>query len=131
MILSGHTDVVPVDGQDWLFGGASYAPYGVNAIEYAAQLINKLGELGAEQAQDTYHDSGFDAHTIADQLQRYAETEPLPKMQAVDTNASITMHPLSAYLGLVASPDSQVAQFLAMLSASLFSVGRIYHFIIY
>lgn len=39
---------------------SAYAPYGVNAIEYAAQLIGKLGEIAAEQAQPQYHDSRFD-----------------------------------------------------------------------
>lgn len=39
---------------------SAYAPYGVNAIEYAAQLIGKLGEIAAERAQPQYHDSRFD-----------------------------------------------------------------------
>ncbi|AOE84520.1 acetylornithine deacetylase [Pseudomonas sp. TCU-HL1] len=39
---------------------SAYAPYGVNAIEYAARLIGKLGELGAELARPERHDERFD-----------------------------------------------------------------------
>ncbi|MCV9918756.1 acetylornithine deacetylase [Pseudomonas sp. BT-42-2] len=37
---------------------SAYAPYGVNAIEYAARLIGKLGEIGEVLAQD--QDARFD-----------------------------------------------------------------------
>ncbi|QXH49423.1 acetylornithine deacetylase [Pseudomonas fakonensis] len=39
---------------------SAYAPYGVNAIEYAARLIGKLGEIGDELAQPEHHDPRFD-----------------------------------------------------------------------
>ena len=39
---------------------SAYAPYGVNAIEYAARLIGKLGEIGAELARPEQHDQRFD-----------------------------------------------------------------------
>ncbi|NWL75588.1 acetylornithine deacetylase [Pseudomonas taiwanensis] len=39
---------------------SAYAPYGVNAIEYAARLIGKLGEIGAELARPELHDERFD-----------------------------------------------------------------------
>ncbi|WP_410481880.1 acetylornithine deacetylase [Pseudomonas plecoglossicida] len=39
---------------------SAYAPYGVNAIEYAAKLIGKLGEIGAALAQPDQHDERFD-----------------------------------------------------------------------
>lgn len=39
---------------------SAYAPYGVNAIEYAARLIGKLGEIGDELAQPEHHDARFD-----------------------------------------------------------------------
>lgn len=39
---------------------SAYAPYGVNAIEYAARLIGKLGEIGAELAMPERHDERFD-----------------------------------------------------------------------
>lgn len=39
---------------------SAYAPYGVNAIEYAAQLIGRLGAIGAELAHPDRHDERFD-----------------------------------------------------------------------
>lgn len=39
---------------------SAYAPYGVNAIEYAARLIGHLGEIGARLAQPEHHDARFD-----------------------------------------------------------------------
>lgn len=39
---------------------SAYAPQGVNAIEYAARLIGKLGEIGTRLAQPQHHDRRFD-----------------------------------------------------------------------
>ena len=39
---------------------SAYAPYGVNAIEYAAKLIGKLGEIGEALALPAHHDERFD-----------------------------------------------------------------------
>ncbi|NBF09673.1 acetylornithine deacetylase [Pseudomonas sp. Fl4BN1] len=39
---------------------SAYAPYGVNAIEYAARLIGKLGDIGRQLAQPERHDPRFD-----------------------------------------------------------------------
>ncbi|CAI3801357.1 Acetylornithine deacetylase [Pseudomonas sp. MM223] len=39
---------------------SAYAPYGVNAIEYAAKLIGKLGDIGDALALPTHHDTRFD-----------------------------------------------------------------------
>ena len=39
---------------------SAYAPYGVNAIEYAARLIGKLGEIGAELSMPERQDERFD-----------------------------------------------------------------------
>jgi len=39
---------------------SAYAPYGVNAIETAARLIGKLGEIGRDLAQAARHDPRFD-----------------------------------------------------------------------
>lgn len=39
---------------------SAYAPYGVNAIEYAARLIGKLGEIGERLAGPEHHDERFD-----------------------------------------------------------------------
>ncbi|MBF8743902.1 acetylornithine deacetylase [Pseudomonas guariconensis] len=39
---------------------SAYAPYGVNAIEYAARLIGKLGQIGDSLARPEHHDERFD-----------------------------------------------------------------------
>ena len=39
---------------------SAYAPNGVNAIEYAARLIGRLGEIGVQLAQPEHHDRRFD-----------------------------------------------------------------------
>ncbi|WP_160288819.1 acetylornithine deacetylase [Pseudomonas knackmussii] len=39
---------------------SAYAPQGVNAIEYAAKLINRLGEIGTRLAAVERHDARFD-----------------------------------------------------------------------
>ncbi|HZZ10619.1 MAG TPA: acetylornithine deacetylase [Paraburkholderia sp.] len=39
---------------------SAYAPYGVNAIQYAARMINRLEEIGAQLAQPEHHDARFD-----------------------------------------------------------------------
>jgi len=39
---------------------SAYAPYGVNAIEYAARLISRLGEIGERLAEPPHHDPRFD-----------------------------------------------------------------------
>ncbi|WP_375737985.1 acetylornithine deacetylase [Pseudomonas boanensis] len=134
---------------------SAYAPYGVNAIEYAARLIGKLGEIGAELAQPERHDErfdppfstvqtgtikggralnivpaecefdfevralpDFDAQQVAEELQRFAEHELLPRMQSVQPDTGIRLRPLSAYPGLATGPGSEAAQLLAHLSDS-------------
>jgi len=39
---------------------SAYAPHGVNAIEYAARLIGRLGEIGTRLADPALHDARFD-----------------------------------------------------------------------
>ncbi len=39
---------------------SAHAPYGVNAIEYAARLIGRLGEIGVQLARPEHHDPRFD-----------------------------------------------------------------------
>ncbi|HWT69595.1 MAG TPA: acetylornithine deacetylase [Pseudomonas sp.] len=39
---------------------SAYAPYGVNAIEYAAKLIGRLGAIGEQLAHPDHHDPRFD-----------------------------------------------------------------------
>ncbi|MBC8639711.1 acetylornithine deacetylase [Caballeronia sp. EK] len=134
---------------------SAYAPYGVNAIQYAARLINRLEEIGEKLAQPEHHDArfdppystvqtgtikggralnivpaecefdfevralpGFDASTVADDLETYAQAELLPKMRAVKPDTDITLEALSAYPGLATPPDSEAARLLALLSGS-------------
>jgi len=39
---------------------SAYAPYGVNAIQYAARLINRLEVIGEQLAHPQHHDERFD-----------------------------------------------------------------------
>lgn len=134
---------------------SAYAPYGVNAIEYAARLIGKLGEIGGQLARPEHHDPRFDppfstvqtgtikggralnivpadcefdfevrtlpefdAQAVVDELQRYAQDQLLPQMQAVQADTRIALQPLSAYPGLATAADSEAAELLALLSGS-------------
>jgi acetylornithine deacetylase len=132
---------------------SAYAPYGVNAIEYAARLIGKLGEIGEvlAQDQDARFDPpfstvqtglikggralnivpeecefdfevralpGFEAQAVADQLQRYAQAQLLPRMRAVNPASDIRLQPLSGYPGLATPAQSEAAQWVALLSGS-------------
>ncbi|ODP32688.1 acetylornithine deacetylase [Pandoraea sp. ISTKB] len=134
---------------------SAYAPYGVNAIQYAARLINRLEEIGERLSDPRHHDDrfdppfstvqtgtikggralnivpaecefdfevralpGFDASEVADELQRFAESDLVPKMQAVKPDTGIRLLPLSAYPGLATPPDSEAASLLSLLSGS-------------
>ncbi|MBR7957527.1 acetylornithine deacetylase [Burkholderia cenocepacia] len=39
---------------------SAYAPYGVNAIQYASRLVNRLEEIGERLAKPAHHDARFD-----------------------------------------------------------------------
>ncbi|WP_321945906.1 acetylornithine deacetylase [Paraburkholderia sp. J10-1] len=132
---------------------SAYAPYGVNAIQYAARLINRLENIGEELAQPEHHDErfdppystvqtgvvtggralnivpaecefdfevravpGFEAQTVAERIESYAQAELLPKMRKVHADADIRFEPLNAYPGLATPPDSEAAQLLAVIS---------------
>jgi len=132
---------------------SAYAPYGVNAIQYAARLVNRLEEIGETLAQPEHQDArfdppfstvqtgvikggralnivpsecefdfevralpGFDAQTVPDKLQAYAETELLPNMRAVQRETDIRLQALSAYPALATEADSDAARLLALLS---------------
>ncbi|MDR3097232.1 MAG: acetylornithine deacetylase [Paraburkholderia sp.] len=134
---------------------SAYAPYGVNAIQYAARMIGRLDEIGERLAQPGRHDArfdppystvqagvikggralnivpgecefdfevralpGFDAHSVADELHAFAQTELLPKMHAVNADTDIRLQALSAYPGLATPPDSEAARILALLCGS-------------
>ncbi|TBU78710.1 acetylornithine deacetylase [Phytopseudomonas daroniae] len=61
---------------------------------------------------------GFDAQSVADELQRYAAQQLLPKMQAVSADSDIRLQPLSAYPGLATPLDSEAARLLARICGS-------------
>src|SRR5436190_1174986 len=82
IVLSGHTDVVPVEGQNWtsepfkltarkgkissrvtahgLETHSSLAPLGVNAIHMAIDLVNEIRAVQAEVAETGARDSDYD-----------------------------------------------------------------------
>lgn len=134
---------------------SAYAPQGVNAIEYAAELIVELGRIGTRLRDPKRHDGRFDPpfstvqtgvisggkalnivpadcrfdfevralpaqnpRDVAEQLQRYAEHEVLPRMRAVDAGSAIRFTELSAYPGLATDPQSQAADLIAQLCGS-------------
>ncbi|MNH29257.1 Acetylornithine deacetylase [compost metagenome] len=61
---------------------------------------------------------GFEAQTVADQLQAYAEAELLPRMRTVNAASAIHLEPLSAYPGLATPADGEAARLVALLSGS-------------
>lgn len=134
---------------------SAYAPYGVNAIQYAARLINHLEAIGEQLSSPEHHDErfdppystvqtgvikggralnivpaecefdfevralpGYDATNVADELHAYAQSQLLPKMRAVNAETDIRFESLSAYPGLATPPESDAAQFLAVLCGS-------------
>lgn len=134
---------------------SAYAPQGVNAIEYAAELIGELGRMGSTLRAAPLQDMRFDppfttvqtgvisggkalnivpadcrfdfevralpAHDpleVAQQLQRYAKEQVLPRMQAVNPHSDIRFSELSAYPGLATDADSQAAQLIAQFCGS-------------
>ncbi|HKT94204.1 MAG TPA: acetylornithine deacetylase [Paraburkholderia sp.] len=132
---------------------SAYAPYGVNAIQYAARLIGRLERIGEELAQPEHQDErfdppystvqtgivtggralnivpaecefdfevrsvpGFDAQSVAERIESYAQAELLPKMRKVQADTDICFEPLNAYPGLATPPGSEAAQLLAVIS---------------
>ena len=164
-VIGEPTELKPVLGHKGKLGmrchvkGAAchsaYAPYGVNAIEYAAKLIGRLGDMGERLARPEHHDKSFDPpfstvqtgvikggralnivpaecefdfevralpdfdpQSVADDLQRYADDELLPRMQAVQRDTGIRLQALNAYPGLATNPDSEAAKLVVLLSGS-------------
>ncbi|MDE1167228.1 MAG: acetylornithine deacetylase [Pseudomonas sp.] len=132
---------------------SAYAPQGVNAIEYAAELIGELGRIGSRlrAQQDTRFDPPFstvqtgvisggkalnivpadcrfdfevralpaqDPRQVAEQLERYAQQEVLPRMRAVSADSAIRFSELSAYPGLATDAHGQAAQLIAQFCGS-------------
>jgi acetylornithine deacetylase len=134
---------------------SAYSPQGVNAIEYAAELIGELGRIGSRLRVPELHDPRFDPpfstvqtgvisggkalnivpadcrfdfevralpaqdpREVAEQLERYAEQEVLPRMLTVDAGSAIRFSELSAYPGLATDAQSQAAQLIAQFCGS-------------
>jgi acetylornithine deacetylase len=124
---------------------SSLAPRGVNAIEYAAALIVKLNQIGARIAAEGPFDAEFDIpyttvhtgvigggtalnivprdcwfdfefrhlpahdpHALLGELKHYAETELVPRMQAVERSTGIAWQDLSSFPGLATDEQAPV-----------------------
>nr|WP_223194825.1 acetylornithine deacetylase [Pseudomonas sp. PSB18] len=134
---------------------SAYSPQGVNAIEYAAELITELGRIGSTLRAPQLHDARFDPPfstvqtgmisggkalnivpadcrfdfevralpaqdplEVAQQLQRYAREQLLPRMREVNPGSDIRFRELSAYPGLATDAKSQAAQLIAQFCGS-------------
>jgi len=134
---------------------SAYAPQGVNAIEYAAQLVHQLTAIGERLAQTAQHDTRFDppfttvqtgiirggtvlnivpaecvfdfevrtlpqhdAQAVAAEIDTFAQSELVPRMQAVAVDSAIRFYPISGYPGLLTDAQSDAARLIAYLTQS-------------
>lgn len=134
---------------------SAYAPQGVNAIEYAAQLVHQLTAIGERLAQAEQHDTRFDppfttvqtgiirggtvlnivpaecvfdfevrtlpqhdAQAVAAEIETFAQSELVPRMQAVAVDSAIRFYPISGYPGLLTDAQSDAARLIAYLTQS-------------
>ncbi|MDH0334289.1 acetylornithine deacetylase [Metapseudomonas otitidis] len=61
---------------------------------------------------------GFDARQVATRLDRYAQAELVPRMQAVQPGTGIRFEPLGSYPGLATDAASEAAELVALISGS-------------
>lgn len=61
---------------------------------------------------------GFDAQQVATRLDRYAQAELVPRMQAVQPGTAIRFEPLGSYPGLATDAASEAAELVALISGS-------------
>lgn len=61
---------------------------------------------------------GFDAQQVAARLDRYAQAELVPRMQAVQPGTGIRFEPLGSYPGLATDAASEAAELVALISGS-------------
>ncbi|MET3075942.1 acetylornithine deacetylase [Pantoea leporis] len=134
---------------------SAYSPQGVNAIEYAAQLVHQLTAIGERLAQTEQHDTRFDppfttvqtgiirggtvlnivpaecvfdfevrtlpqhdAQAVAAEIDTFAQSELVPRMQAVAVDSAIRFYPISGYPGLLTDAQSDAARLIAYLTQS-------------
>jgi len=132
---------------------SAYAPHGVNAIEYAAKLIDRLGGFGEQLSAPGRHDPRFDPpystvqtgviqggsalnivpehcrfdfemrhlphddpQHMVDALKGFAETELLPRMQAVNPDSAIDFSELSRYPALLSQTTNPAVQLVSALT---------------
>ncbi|MBY4840350.1 acetylornithine deacetylase [Pantoea sp. DY-5] len=164
-LIGEPTELLPVLGHKGKLGvrcevkGAAchsaYAPQGVNAIEYAAQLVHQLTAIGERLAQAEQHDTRFDppfttvqtgiirggtvlnivpaecvfdfevrtlpqhdAQAVAAEIETFAQSELVPRMQAVAVDSAIRFYPISGYPGLLTDAQSDAARLIAYLTQS-------------
>jgi acetylornithine deacetylase len=134
---------------------SAYAPYGVNAIQYAARLINELENIGEALAQPEHRDErftppfstvqtgvikggralnivpaecefdfevrsvpGFDAQSVAERIETFAQAQLLPRMRNVQADTDIRFEQLNAYPALETERESEAARLIAAISES-------------
>jgi acetylornithine deacetylase len=134
---------------------SAYAPYGVNAIQYAARLINELENIGEALAQPEHRDErftppfstvqtgvikggralnivpaecefdfevrsvpGFDAQSVAERIETFAQARLLPRMRNVQADTDIRFEQLNAYPALETERESEAARLIAAVSES-------------
>lgn len=134
---------------------SAYAPQGVNAIEYAAQLVHQLTAIGERLAQAEQHDTRFDppfttvqtgiirggtvlnivpaecvfdfevrtlpkhdAQAVAAEIDIFAQSELVPRMQSIAADSAIRFYPISGYPGLLTDAQSDAARLIAYLTQS-------------
>ncbi|WP_350262066.1 acetylornithine deacetylase (plasmid) [Pantoea sp. BJ2] len=134
---------------------SAYAPQGVNAIEYAAQLVHQLTAIGERLAQTEQHDTRFDppfttvqtgiirggtvlnivpaecvfdfevrtlpqhdAQAVAAEIDTFAQSELVPRMQSIAADSAIRFYPISGYPGLLTDAQSDAARLIAYLTQS-------------
>lgn len=61
---------------------------------------------------------GFDAQQVATRLDRYAQAELVPRMQAVQPGTGIRFEPLGSYPGLATDAAGEAAELVALISGS-------------
>ncbi|MDI6529341.1 acetylornithine deacetylase [Pseudomonas otitidis] len=61
---------------------------------------------------------GFDAQQVVTRLDRYAQAELVPRMQAVQPGTGIRFEPLGSYPGLATDAASEAAELVALISGS-------------
>jgi acetylornithine deacetylase len=140
---------------------SSLAPQGVNAIDYAAEVVGRLRGMAKRMAEKGPFDANFDVphstiHTgvihggtalnivpkdcqfdfefryvpgvdpeaLYGEIRGFAETELLPQMRAVASEAGFEWEQISAFPGLDTPVDSEIVEFVKSLTGAN-STGKV------